>query len=397
MSIISLRSMQSMRAILRVLCLAFISAVTTYAYAETSDMRAELEDVGEQMILVLSELALLTGESIEAEQITELRASIASAPDDEVAEILENALNAIAMAEQEIERLKTSPPESDDSEDVGDESVQLRSQFYDLYSMCNSQFRKYKKSQEIFKNSPCSEHEERVEMSIYHADNKLEKIEAYQEGIATLTAIYKQLAETDAEELVRIYEQAKSFNVSHNRIVGLVGERENLEKSLTPIIEKMDNLRNRAESYVDDASLNCRAEQVDFDCGNRCQRSVKDPIFGTYRNEPDMRCLNSCNFQEQQAIDDVNEQIDDCIDERDWASDKLETLESEYNSARSNALSLSNQFDRVNDEIKSLINVNKSVNGELDQFLGQLHPVVFYAMNDEIGRYVMNAMSYQSD
>ncbi|WP_235035193.1 hypothetical protein [Zhongshania aliphaticivorans] len=360
-------------------------------------MRAELEDVGEQMILVLSELALLTGESIEAEQITELRASIASAPDDEVAEILENALNAIAMAEQEIERLKTSPPESDDSEDVGDESVQLRSQFYDLYSMCNSQFRKYKKSQEIFKNSPCSEHEERVEMSIYHADNKLEKIEAYQEGIATLTAIYKQLAETDAEELVRIYEQAKSFNVSHNRIVGLVGERENLEKSLTPIIEKMDNLRNRAESYVDDASLNCRAEQVDFDCGNRCQRSVKDPIFGTYRNEPDMRCLNSCNFQEQQAIDDVNEQIDDCIDERDWASDKLETLESEYNSARSNALSLSNQFDRVNDEIKSLINVNKSVNGELDQFLGQLHPVVFYAMNDEIGRYVMNAMSYQSD
>lgn len=395
MSIISLRSVQSMRAILHVLCLAFISAFTTYAYAETSDMRAELEDVGEQMILVLSELALLTGESIEAEQITELRASIASTPDDEVAEILENALNAIAMAEQEIERLKTSPPESDDSEDVGDESEQLRSQFYDLYSMCNSQFRKYKKSQEIFKNSPCSEHEERVEMSIYHADNKLEKIEAYQEGIVTLTAIYKQLAETDAEELVRIYEQAKSFNVSHNRIVGLVGERENLEKSLAPIIEKMDNLRNRAESYVDDASLNCSAEQVDFDCGNRCQRSVKDPIFGTYRNEPDMRCLNSCNFQEQQAIDDVNEQIDDCIDERDWASDKLETLESEYNSARSNALSLSNQFDRVNDEIKSLINVNRSVNGELDQFLGQLHPVVFYAMNDEIGRYVMNAMSYQ--
>lgn len=340
---------------------------------------------------------MLSGSQLEEEQIAALRASSTTLPDDEVAETLKDAVRAIADVEREIARLKGGGRVYDDVEETISELEKLHNQFYDIYSKCSSKFRRYKQSQKIFKDDPCSEYEESIELSIYHADSELEKVEAYQDGIANFTAIYKQIAEMDVEELDRIYVEVRTFNVRHDRLIDLVEERESLESRLAPIVEKLEAYQDRAESYMADAGLNCNAERVDFDCGNRCQRRVKDPIFGTYKYEPDMRCLSSCNFQERQAIDDLNEQISDCIDERDWAQGKLEDIEAGYNSERSRIMPLSRQFDRVNDEMKAIINANKSANHELDQFLGQLHPVIFYAMNDEIAHYVFNATSYQPD
>jgi predicted nuclease with TOPRIM domain len=291
--------------------------------------------------------------------------------------------------------LKVSPSLSDDAN--GSEVDALRSEFYDVYSKCSNTFNKYKKISLIFKSSPCSEYEERVEARIWNVETPLKKIEAYQEGIATLTKIMTQMAELDTTELGRMYEKIKSFNAQHKKLEVLLAKRENLKSDIAAILENMDEYQSKAESYMADASLNCAAEPVDFDCGNRCQQRVKDPIFGTYRNEPDMRCLKNCNFQEQQAIADLNEKIDDCIDDRDWAKEKLEGIESDYDSERARGLALSREHNQINDELKLLVDRNKNAVGELDSFLAQLPPEIFNTMNNEFSAYGLNSMSYRTD
>ena len=64
---------------------------------------------------------------------------------------------------------------------------------------------------------------------------------------------------------------------------------------------------------------------------------------------------------------------------------------------QSRVLALYDQYERVNDEIVSLVDSNKRAVVELDQFLIQLLPEVFYAMNSEFSAYGVNSVSYRSD
>ncbi|WP_159266943.1 hypothetical protein [Zhongshania aliphaticivorans] len=392
MSLLFRSNTPSTRLALAILCLALITLFAPLANADTGEMRAELDVAHTRLIQVLEEHGTVIGEMPDADTIEEMHVYIANLPDDQVAETLADVVRAITDIENEIERLKTASPEESDAADS--ELAQLHDQFYDIYSTCSNTFFKNKKVKQLFKNSPCDEYEEKIDLWVYGADSEEEKVDLYQDGIANLSKITKQVTGKGAEELVKIYEKMKSFNESHTSLSALVVERESLEKRLSAIVENLDGYQSKADNYSDDASLNCRAEQVDFDCGNRCERRVRDPILGTYRNKPDMDCLNSCNFQEKRAIADVNEQIDDCIDERDWARDKLEDIESDYNAERSRGMALSSQFEQVKDQVKMLYGRNKNLNMEIGQFLEQLHPQVFGMMGDEFQHYRMNAVSY---
>lgn len=392
-----LRAKPLVRAFFCVLYLAIISAYTSHAYADVSDMRAELESTSERIIRAMTEYGELSGDVPSAEQIKKLRNYIANVRDDQVAKTLDDVVNGLASLEKDIARLKTSPPVTENSKDGGGGAENLRSQFYDVYAQCSRTFERHENRSVIFVNSPCSKYEDRVKNRVWNAGNEQEKIEAYQEAIPALREISTQMAAIDTAELGRIHEEVKSFNARDAKLVVLAEERQSIEQRMNPLAEKMKEYESKAESYIDDASLNCRAEGVDFDCGNRCERSVRDPIFGTYRNEPDRRCLESCNFQEQRAIDDLNEQIEECIDERDWAKDKLEDIEYDYKSVQSRVLALYDQYERINDEIVSLADSNKSAVEELDQFLVKLHPEVFHAMNSEFSTYGVRSVSYRSD
>ncbi|WP_320838539.1 hypothetical protein [Zhongshania sp.] len=375
-----------------------VSAYTSYAYADISDTRAELERASERVVRAWTEYGELTGDAPSAEQITNLRTYVANVADDQVAKTLDDVVSELTSLEKKIVRWKILPSASNESGGASNGGLEtLRGQFNDVGSRCSKQFYSDKVFQEVFSSSPCLEYTERFDNAIYHVENNAEKIQAYQEGIASLTKIYRQVADLDAAELGRIHEKVKSFNARDAKLEALREERQSLMQRINPLVEKMDEYKSKAESYIDDASLNCRAEGVDFDCGNRCQRRVRDPIFGTYRNEPDRRCLEKCNFQEQRATDGLNEKIEECIDERDWAKDKLEDVEIDYKSAQSRVLALYDQYERVNDEIVSLADSNKRAVVELDQFLVQLLPEIFYAMNSEFSAYGVNSVSYRSD
>tara|TARA_R110001592_G_C13087144_1_gene743132 strand:+ start:247 stop:1440 length:1194 start_codon:yes stop_codon:yes gene_type:complete len=397
MPVFLLKTKPLVRVLFCVLCLTFISAYTSSTYADSSDMRANLERKNELIIQALIERGELSGDAPDPVMINTLRTYVANIADDQLEKTLADIENGLASLEKEIAQLKASPQVAEDAKGEDGDVENLRSQFYELYSRCSNIFKRYKKSSVIFKSSPCSEYEDRVESRIWNADGEREKIVVYQEGVTTLGEITTKMAETESADLERIYEQVKSFNARHAKLQVLAAERESIKQSMAPIIENMNEYQAKAESYMDDANLNCRAEPVDFDCGNRCEKRVKDPIFGTYRNEPDRQCLESCNYQERRATDDLNEQIDECIDERDWAKEKLEDIESKYNSERARGLALSNQHDQINDELKLLIDRNKEVVVELDSFLGKLPPDIFYAMSGEFGMYGVNSTSYRSD
>ncbi|AMO70120.1 hypothetical protein DOK_17720 [gamma proteobacterium BDW918] len=398
MLIFFLPTKQLAHAVLCVLCLAMVSAYTSYAYADISDTRAELERASERVVRAWTEYGELTGDAPSAEQIKNLRTYVANVADDQVAKTLDDVASELTSLEKEIMFLKILPSASNESGGASNGGLEtLRGQFDDVGSRCSKRFYSDKMFQEVFNSSPCSEYTERFDNAIYHAENDADKVQAYEEGIASLTKIYRQVADLDTAELGRIHEKVKSFNARNAKLEALLEERQSLMPRINPLVEKMDEYKSKAESYIDDASSNCRAEGVDFDCGNRCQRRVRDPIFGTYRNEPDRRCLEKCNFQEQRATDDLNEQIEECIDERDWAKDKLEDIELDYKSMQSRVLALYDQYERVNDEIVSLADSNKRAVVELDQFLIQLLPEVFYAMNSEFSAYGVNSVSYRSD
>ncbi len=201
--------------------------------------------------------------------------------------------------------------------------IEIEKDYGDMNDTFRNSFSSKRLLKSIFKSDPYYSHKMNVASRLNKVDSFEDKTTVYIQAIDELKIIKQQLDNISHEDAIEIKNiDQYTEDVRDNSI-----ELERLKKEIEPVIAELKTLDKKVNNFIDDAYLNCNAAPVDFSCHSRCEITKIDPIFGTYKTDYDYNCINRCENQESNAQSSLDDEVTDCINDKQYAIDKIERLE----------------------------------------------------------------------
>lgn len=301
-----------------------------------------------------------------AETKSQLTAYVGTLSDAKVDETARELAQAIVEAQQEIAKIKARQKADAAKPQIERDLDSVRTAYDKRYTEYSIAFDSNRSFAWIFNKDPYQAFNWDLMLELKSDLTTEAKIKLYNDAIEKIDDINRVLNSISTIE-VSGFTHYKENLEEFARLGELRGDLLEQHEALT---SQMDSYNKRAERYVDDASLNCSASSVDFDCGNRCETQERDPIFGTYRKGVDRNCLSRCNAAEGTAQRELADDINDCRSTKRRARQKLDDIEQDANVLTSKIKRLGNEYDdlstkmgRLKESIQAANNLYERLDG----------------------------------
>lgn len=320
-----------------------------------ADQRQDLQTLSLELLEHRQKNAQLKHENFDSDNMkAELNAFLIEASDEEIDKAyqeLKAFLSVLKQQNKELIQQGPIPPPEKTADELA--LIEAKKQYRTLTEQLNNRLFRNKNLSSILLESPFNMyHQNNIYHKIDDAMSNQEQLLIYRLAVDEITIIQKHLDNISAETILAI--QAFKANMKQLEI-----ERNKLEQLNTKNIahyEKFKTIDNKAKRYIDDAQINCNAEPVDFSCHSRCEISVRDPIFGHVKTDYDRNCLARCNNQENKAQRSVNQDVRECVNDRNRAIDKVNAIEGTHLRVQKQGLRLQQQLTEQDLNVQTLSN-----------------------------------------
>lgn len=334
------------------LLLTFIFAWPTNAVAAD---KSELYRLSKELVRVHHELDKLESRQIDKSLLAQFQDYISTLADEQVAGLAEQYKDSIANMQVRIKAIKAPPPVR--SKTLLGELDGLRDEYKALLRTYKAELSRNKRLKPIFIVSPYQRFDEQYELDADDLPPEGKELEVYRLTIRELTMLHEQLNSISAKDISNVLKNVGSSRKLHELETAHVA----LNKDALPLVERLERYKREAENNIDDARMNCSAERPDFDCASRCEQSVRDPIFGTYRMEPNFSCLRNCQSREQQAMNSLNSKVSDCVEARDEAREIVRDAKEGYEATHPSLVRAQERLNSLRAEAEEVVSIRNEV------------------------------------
>lgn len=328
------------------LLLIGVFALSPHALAAAD--KSELYRLAAEMVRVQNQLDVLASRQVDKTLLAQYKQYIDTLPADQIADLVEQYAESIASDQAKIKALNAPAPVR--SKALLRELDALRTQYQRLLSAYSAEFSRNNRLKPIFKANPFETYNAQYGLDSDDLPPAGEELAVYRGTIDELKLMHSKVNDISANDIRNVLKSVGSSK----KLYELNAARDELNEAAEPLIAELKRHKNRAENHLDEARLNCRAESPNFDCFSRCEQRVRDPIFGTYRMEPNARCLSDCQAPEERAMDSLRDQIIDCKESRDDAREIVDRAKEEFNATRSKLMSIDGQLNRLDEDFKKI-------------------------------------------
>ncbi len=310
----------------------FIPILTCFlllCFTINAEPRKEIQKLSQELLELAVKDAQLKGESFDIEQANiDINEFIATASDKEVEKAYQELQKQLPILKKQHEELlqksSKNKPLFENQQQVALALTKAKNQYHQLNDRFNIHFSRNKNLKDIFSTSPFKfYYQNSLFDKLNNAASDEEKTLLYQEATKKITTIQQQLDDIPTQIILNI----KAFKSNFNQLKIDQDKLTTLNHDVELLIEKYKLFDKKIQNYIDDASLNCNAEPVDFSCHSRCEKKVRDPIFGNYKTDYDYNCLNRCNNQESRAQQSLNQDVNECVRDKKRAIKKINTIQ----------------------------------------------------------------------
>lgn len=334
------------------LLLTFIFAWPTNAVAAD---KSELYRLSKELVRVHHELDKLESRQIDKSLLAQFQDYISTLADEQVAGLAEQYKDSIANMQVRIKAIKAPPPVR--SKTLLGELDGLRDEYKALLRTYKAELSRNKRLKPIFIVSPYQRFDEQYELDTDDLPPEGKELEVYRLTIGELKMLHEQINSISAKDISNVLKNVGSSWRLHE----LATAHTALNKDAMPLVERLERYKREAENNIDDARMNCSAERPDFDCASRCEQSVRDPIFGTYRMEPNFSCLRNCQSREQQAMNSLNSKVSDCVEARDEAREVVRDAKENYEATHPNLVRMQERLNGLRAEAEEVVGIRNDV------------------------------------
>ena len=188
---------------------------------------------------------------------------------------------------------------------------------------------------------------EALEEELARASSQQEKSNIYMRYHHDLSTNITKLEEMSQYEI----DQRRDREFKWQKKAPLMKESASLVPSLNQLSKRLDALKEEIEDIPQEQ---CTSTKVDYDCGSRCEVMRRDPIFGTYTSDTDIKCMRNCQNSEERKQAEFDEEEGDCFREQRRNEKEFSELKRQYDSVYKDYKRKYDRYEAIEREMKEI-------------------------------------------